>query len=78
MIIRQIDKKYRFYSVFNTDTGAYMRSGVIDKDGKETKEDAEQFLDSMTAIRGKHAEVAMSLRAKVEEAKKKTGISRLG
>ena len=39
MIIRQIDKKYRFYSVFNTDTGAYMRSGIIDKDGKETKED---------------------------------------
>ena len=39
MVIRQIDKKYRFLSVFNTETGAYMRSGIIDADGKETKED---------------------------------------
>ena len=32
-------KKYRFFSAFITETGAYIRSGVIDKDGKETKED---------------------------------------
>jgi hypothetical protein len=39
MVIRQIDKKYRFISVFNTETGAYLRSGIVDENGKETDKD---------------------------------------
>ena len=31
-----IDKKYRFITAFDTKTGAYVRSGVIDKNGKDT------------------------------------------
>lgn len=32
----KIDKKNRFYSVFNPKTGFYMRSGVLDENGKDT------------------------------------------
>lgn len=39
MIIKKYDKKYRFKCVFNTDTGAYIRSGVYDENGKDTGED---------------------------------------
>lgn len=38
-VIRKTDKKYRFVSVFDTKTGSYVRTGVIDKDGKDTGED---------------------------------------
>ena len=30
------DKKYRFKSAFNTKTGAYVRTGVLDENGKDT------------------------------------------
>ena len=30
------DKKYRFISAFDTETGAYMRTGVLDENGKDT------------------------------------------
>ena len=30
------DKKYSFMSAFNTVTGAYVRTGILDKDGKDT------------------------------------------
>ena len=36
MIYRVIDRKYRFYSIFNTTTGAYLRTGVLDENGKDT------------------------------------------
>lgn len=39
MIKKYIDDKYRFYETFNTETGATIRSGIIDIFGKETKED---------------------------------------
>lgn len=35
-MIRKIDKKNKFVSMFNPDTGFYMRSGVIDENGKDT------------------------------------------
>lgn len=35
-MIKKIDKKNRFMSVFNTETGFYMRTGVIDDNGKDT------------------------------------------
>ena len=31
-----VDKKYHFASAFDTETGAYVRTGIIDKDGKDT------------------------------------------
>lgn len=30
------DKKYRFISAFDTDTGAYVRTGILDRNGKDT------------------------------------------
>lgn len=30
------DKKYRFYSIFDTETGAYLRTGILDDKGKDT------------------------------------------
>ena len=30
-MIKKIDKKNRFVSMFNPDTGFYMRSGIIDE-----------------------------------------------
>ncbi|MBR6688572.1 MAG: radical SAM protein [Clostridia bacterium] len=38
MIRKRVDKKYKFVSVFDTSSGAYVRSGII-KDGKDTGED---------------------------------------
>lgn len=35
-MIRFVDKKNRFVEVFNPDTGFYARSGVIDREGKDT------------------------------------------
>lgn len=35
-MIKKIDRKNRFVSMFNPDTGFYARSGVIDKDGDDT------------------------------------------
>lgn len=38
MIVRYIiyDKKYRFRSAFDTKTGAYVRTGVLDENGRDT------------------------------------------
>ena len=36
MKYRMIDKKNRFISFFDTDTGAYMRTGILDESGKDT------------------------------------------
>lgn len=36
MVIRKVDKKNRFISIFDTETGKYVRTGLIDKDGKDT------------------------------------------
>lgn len=36
MKYRIIDKKYKFYSIFDTETGAYLRTGILDKFGKDT------------------------------------------
>ena len=39
MKYRIVDKKYRFFSVFDTETGAYLRSNVYDENGKDTGKD---------------------------------------
>lgn len=36
MRYRIIDKKYRFISAFDTETGAYMRTGILDEGGRDT------------------------------------------
>jgi len=36
MIYKIVDKKYKFYSIFNTKTGAYLRTGILDENGKDT------------------------------------------
>ena len=36
MRYRIIDEKYRFISAFDTETGAYVRTGVLDEKGKDT------------------------------------------
>ena len=36
MIIKKTDKKNNFVSMFNTDNGFYMRTGVLDENGKDT------------------------------------------
>ena len=33
------DTKYHFKSAFDTETGAYVRTGVLDKDGHDTGAD---------------------------------------
>lgn len=33
------DKKYRFRSAFDTDTGAYVRTGILDENGRDTGRD---------------------------------------
>ena len=47
-MIKKIDKKNRFVSMFNPDTGFYMRSGIIDENGKisDWKIDIEDFQPS--------------------------------
>ncbi len=35
-MIKKVDKKNRFVSMFNSKTGFYMRTGVIDENGKDT------------------------------------------
>lgn len=35
-MITKIDRKNKFVSMFNPDTGFYVRSGIIDEDGKDT------------------------------------------
>lgn len=39
MKITKVDRKYRFVATFETTTGEYMRTGVIDSSGHETSED---------------------------------------
>lgn len=34
-----IDTKYKFFSVFDSDTGSYFRTGILDESGKDTGED---------------------------------------
>ena len=36
MRYRITDKKYKFFSLFDTETGAYYRSGILDDNGKDT------------------------------------------
>ncbi len=36
MKYRIVDRKYRFVSAFDTETGAYVRTGVLDDKGKDT------------------------------------------
>ena len=36
MKYRLIDKKYKFISIFDTNTGAYLRTGILDENGKDT------------------------------------------
>ena len=36
MKYRIIDKRFRFYSIFDTETGAYLRTGILDEKGKDT------------------------------------------
>ena len=33
------DRKYHFRSAFDTDTGAYVRTGILDEEGKDTGKD---------------------------------------
>ena len=39
MKYRIIDKKYRFASFFDTETGTYIRTGILDENGRDTGED---------------------------------------
>ena len=36
-MIRKVDKKNRFVSLFDPKTGFYVRSGVMDENGKDTE-----------------------------------------
>ncbi|MBP3883635.1 MAG: hypothetical protein J6D54_01680, partial [Olsenella sp.] len=36
MRYRIVDKRYRFVSAFDTETGAYVRTGVLDGEGRDT------------------------------------------
>lgn len=36
MVIKKYDKKYKFKSMFNTQTGTYIRTGVLDENGNDT------------------------------------------
>lgn len=36
MILRKVDKKNKFISIFNNETGFYVRTGIIDEKGKDT------------------------------------------
>lgn len=47
-MIRKVDKENKFVSVFNPDTGFYIRSGVIDKDGNDTG--ADPFMSSFPEL----------------------------
>lgn len=31
-----VDTQYKFFSVFDSDTGSYFRTGVLDENGKDT------------------------------------------
>lgn len=39
MRYRITDRKYHFYSIFDTETGAYLRTGILDENGKDTGKD---------------------------------------
>ena len=38
-MLKYIDKTNKFMEAFNPETGFYIRSGVIDENGKETEKD---------------------------------------
>lgn len=42
MILKKFDKNYKFISVFNTENGFYMRTGILDSKGKDTGTEAFQ------------------------------------
>lgn len=48
MRIRKIDKENKYISIFDTETGFYMRTGVIDENGKDTGVDP--FMSSMPEL----------------------------
>jgi radical SAM protein with 4Fe4S-binding SPASM domain len=39
MKLTKLDRKYKFVSCFDTNNGKYIRTGIIDKEGKDTGED---------------------------------------
>lgn len=39
MRYRITDRKYHFYSIFDTETGAYLRTEILDENGKDTGKD---------------------------------------
>ena len=39
MLRKIIDKSFNFISAFDTETGFYVRTGILDKDGNETNVD---------------------------------------
>lgn len=47
-MIRKVDKKNRFVSLFNPETGFYVRSGVMDENGKDTGVDP--FMSSFAEL----------------------------
>lgn len=48
MIQKKVDKKNRFVSMFNTESGEYIRTGVLDADGKDT--DVDPFMTSFPEL----------------------------
>ena len=48
MLKKYYDTQNHFYEIFNTETGFYMRSGILDKDGKDTNVDP--FMRSFPAL----------------------------
>lgn len=48
MLIQKVDKKNRFVAMFDTDSGEYVRTGVLDKDGKDT--DVDPFMTSFPEL----------------------------
>lgn len=39
MLQKMYDKKYNFLTMFSSNTGAYIRTNVLDKNGKQTSEE---------------------------------------
>jgi radical SAM protein with 4Fe4S-binding SPASM domain len=47
-MVKTVDKKNKFFEIFNNETGFYLRSGVIDENGKDTGVDP--FMRSFPAL----------------------------
>lgn len=70
-MIRKIDKQNRFISLFNPKTGFYMRSGVIDENGKDTGVDPfmtsfPELLDIGVMGRCLHGESGLCVKSGIE------------